>query len=236
MRAIIYLVLLLNICMNIAYSFSCMRILPIMTIVSLIVELMYFIVSADKSGKDKTLTKVYVLFVSAMIVTTLFSAYFLVYKQDDISLANGRATLWDTQTKKLADEICEDFDADAEKVMAIYDWVIHNFEYDYEHDPMIQYSNVRKTLNTHKGVCYDFAHLFAALCRSQNIPCYVVAGTSYNGNSKHVWNRVYFGGSWWNLDVTNDMNQLKNQGRLYGFYPIENIDSPDNDYWIGSIY
>ena len=236
MRAIIYFVLSLDICMNGAYAFYCVRILPIMTVILLVVELPFFIVSADKSGKDKILTKSCALRILAMIFATLLSACFFVYKQDDIPLANGRATLWDTQTEKLADEICEDCDTDAKKVMAIYDWIIHSFEYDHEYDPAIQYFDVRKTLNTHKGVCYDFAHLFAALCRSQNIPCYVIAGTSYSDNSKHVWNRVYFGGSWWNLDVTNDMNQLQKQGQLYGFYPIENIDSPDNDYWTGSIY
>lgn len=207
-----------------------------MTILSLIIELLYFIVSADKSGKDIALTKSYVLLVSAAIIATLLSAYFFVYKQNDISLVNGRSTLWDTRTEKLADEICEDCDTDAEKVMAIYDWVIHNFEYDYEFDPLNQYFDIRKTLNTRKGVCYDLSHLFAALCRSQNIPCYVVAGTSYDGSSKHVWNRVCFGDSWWNLDVTSDINQIQQQDRLYGFHPIENIDSPDNDYWIRDIY
>lgn len=236
MRAIIYFVLLLNVCMNIAYSFSCIRFLPIMTILSLIAELLYFIISAGKPGKDTMLTKSCVLLVSVSIVATLFSAYFFVYKQDDVPLANGRATLWDTQTEKLADEICEDCDTDAEKVTAIYDWVIHNFEYDYEYDPVIQYFDIRKTLNISAGVCYDFAHLFAALCRSQHIPCYVVDGTSYSDNSKHVWNRVYFEDSWWNLDVTSDINQLQQQGRLYGFHPIESIDSPDNDYWIRDLY
>lgn len=167
MRTIIFLVLLLNICMNVAYAFYCVRILPVMAIIALIVELLYFIVSAEKSGKGKILTKTCVVLVSAIIVATLFSAYFLIYKQDDIPLANGRATLWDTQTEKLADDICEGCDADVEKIKAIYDWIIHNFEYDYEYDPMIQYFDLRKTLNTRKGVCFDFANLFAALCRAR---------------------------------------------------------------------
>ena len=75
---------------------------------------------------------------------------------------------------------------------------IHNFEYDYKCEPFIKYFNVRKTLTTKKGICYDFSHLFAAICRSQNIPCYVLDGTKLDdANYHHTWNRVYFNDSWW---------------------------------------
>lgn len=237
MRAVVYTVLLLNVLMNAAYFICCRRFLALMTIISLGIELIYFVVSADESGKDKLLTKFYVLFVSAMILTTLFSAHNFVYKQDDISLTNGHATLWDTGTEKLADKICEGCNTDAEKIKAIHDWMIHNFEYDDDCYPVIQYFDVRKTISTHKGICYDFAHLFAALCRSQNIPCYVVDGTPYDPSKEcHTWNRIYFDGSWWNLDVTFDIVQAERQGQLYGFHHIENIFSPDNEYWITKIY
>ena len=96
----------------------------------------------------------------------------------------------------LADEICKDYDSDAETVQVIYSWNIQNFEYDYDYQAMIQYFNVRRTLHTRKGVCYDFANLFAALCRSQNIPCYVVDGTPYDHSlTDHTWNRVYYNNS-----------------------------------------
>ena len=132
----------------------------------------------------------------------LFSAYIFVYKQDDAPLINDQETLWDTNTVKLADEICSDCDTNEEKVQAIYTWIVHNFEYDYECEPFFQCFNVNKTVNTRKGICYDFAHLFTALCRSQNIPCYVVDGTKFNNaNYRHTWNRVYLDNTWWNVDV-----------------------------------
>lgn len=40
------------------------------------------------------------------------------------------------------------------------------------------YFGAQKTLPTKQGLCFDFAHLFAAFCRSQNIPCYAVDGIS----------------------------------------------------------
>ena len=175
---------------------------------------MYFIALADNTGKDKPLTKIYILIVSVLIIALLFSAYIFVYKQEDVSLINGQATLWDISTEELADEICDDCDTDEEKVKTIYEWMIHNFEYDYKCEPLIQYFNVRKTLTIHKGICYDFSHLFAALCRSQNIPCYVLDGTKLDdANYHHTWNRVYFNDSWWDIDVTFDTVQAKIKDR-----------------------
>ena len=174
---------------------------------------------------------------SAVILFLLFLAYIFVYKQDNVSLANGQATLWDTKTVELADEICVDCDTNEEKVKAIYGWVIRNFEYDYDCKPIIQYFNVHKTLTSQKGICYDFAHLFAALCRSQNIPCYVVDGTKFDdANYRHTWDRVYFNGSWWNVDVTFDTIQTKSQGNLYDFCKIENAYSKSEKYFITKIY
>ena len=237
MRTAVYILLILIACMNIAYIIYCRRVFPFLVLVSLVVVFIYFIAFTDNFGKDNLLTKIYVLIVSVLIIVLLFSAYIFVYKQENLSLANGQATLWDTDTVKLADEICADCNTDEERVKAIYEWMIHNFEYDYDCNPLIQYFNVRKTLNTRKGICYDFSHLFTALCRSQNIPCYVVDGDKRdNAQYHHTWNRVYFDSSWWNIDVTFDTVQTKNQGSLYGLREIEAPYSQDGEYFIKRIY
>ncbi|MBE6717917.1 MAG: transglutaminase domain-containing protein [Ruminococcaceae bacterium] len=237
MRSTVYTSLILIACMNIAYAIYCRRVFPFLALVSLVIVFIYFITFADNAGKDNLLTKIYVLIVFALIIVLLFSAYILVYKQDDIFLTNGQATLWDTDTVELADEICADCDTDEEKVKAIYKWIIHNFEYDYDCSPLIQYFNVRKTLSTRKGICYDFSHLFAALCRSQNIPCYVVDGDKRNNAQyHHTWNRVYFNDSWWNMDVTFDIVQTNTQENLYGFRKIKNAYSLEEYYYITKIY
>lgn len=237
MRAAVYILMILIACMNIAYAIYCRRVFPFLVLVSLVVVFIYFIAFTDNSGKDNLLTKIYVLIVSALIIVLLSSAYILVYKQDDVFLTNGHATLWDTRTVELADEICSDCDTDEEKAKAIYEWMICNFEYDYEYNPVVQYFNAHKTLRTHKGVCYDFSHLFAALCRSQNIPCYVVNGDKRdNAQYCHTWNRVYFDGSWWNMDVTFDIVQTKKQGQLYGFRKIDNAFVTDKEFFITKIY
>ena len=236
-RAAVYISLMLIACMNIAYAIYCRRVFPILAIISLGVVFMYFVVFTNATRKDRLLTKIFVLVLSATVLLLLFSAYIFVYKQDDVSLTNGQSTLWDMSTVELADEICDDCDTDEEKVKAIYKWMIHDFEYDYECEPIVQYFNVRKTLSTRKGICYDFSHLFAALCRSQNIPCYVVDGDKRdNAQYHHTWNRVYFDNSWWNIDVTFDIIQTKNQDELYSFRKIENAYMQDKEYFITKIY
>lgn len=237
MRSTVYISLILIACMNIAYAIYCRRVFSFLAVISLVIIFMYFIAFTDNTGKDKPLTKIYVLILSILIVVLLFSAYIFVYRQVDVSLTNGQATLWDTNTLKLADEICVDCDTDEEKVKAIYKWMIYNFEYDYDCEPLIQYFNVRKTLSTRKGICYDFSHLFAALCRSQNIPCYVVDGDKRdNAQYHHTWNRVYFDGSWWDMDVTFDIVQTKNQGVLYGFRKIDGPYVSIKEFFITKIY
>ena len=208
-----------------------------MTMVTTAAELMYLAIFDDNSGKDKLLTKIYVLAVSVFIIVALILSYNFVCKPEAPYLSNGRDTLWDTQTEELADEICAESDTDAEKVQAIYNWMIANFEYDYDYQTILQYFNVRRTLSTHKGVCYDFANLFAALCRSQNIPCYVVDGTPYDRSTEdHSWNRVYYDGCWWDLDVTNDITSTANGKILYGFRELTSAYASDKDYYITKIY
>ena len=236
MKAIVYITLVLDILMNLIYFICCRRLLPVMTMLLLVIELMYYITGAIRAYKDALLTKIYVLVIAALILVTIITAYNFVCNPDSPHLLNGGATLWDTQTEDIADEICANCETDEEKVQAIYQWIIHNFEYDYNYHAFIQYFNVRKTLRTHKGVCYDFSNLFAALCRSQNIPCYVVDGISYETAAHHTWNRVYYNNSWWNVDVTNDISASKVNSNIYGFRILESAHSSDEEYRITQIY
>ena len=237
MRAIVLIVLFFVMVMSIVSALSCRRLLPMLTFVVTAIEMMYFGIVDNSSGKDKLLTKTCVLVLTAFIAVLLFFSYNFVYKPEAPYLSNGRDTLWDTQTEELADEICAESDTDAEKVQAIYNWMIANLEYDYDYHTLLQYFDVRRTLSTRKGVCYDFANLFAALCRSQNIPCYVVDGTPYNrATEDHTWNRVYYDGCWWDLDVTNDITSTANGKNLYGFRELTSAYASDKDFYITNIY
>jgi len=237
MRATVYIVLVLDILMNLLYFGYCRRLLPVMTMLLLVTKLMYDITGTVRTGKDSLLTKIFILVIAGIILVTMITAYNFVRKPETPYLLNGGATLWDIQTEELADEICADCDTNAERVQEIYNWIIRNCEYDYDYNGFIQYFNVRRTLRTRKGVCYDFANLFAALCRSQNIPCYVVDGTPFDrATEDHTWNRVYYDGFWWDVDVTNDVSCIASGNTLYGFRKLDDASAPDKDYFITKIY
>ena len=237
MRAIIFIALFFIGGINIIYLFQCRRIFLFPTIISLVIPLIYFVAYVEETRKDGFLTKIFVLVITGIIAVNLLSAYNFIYKPEAPYLDNGRDTLWDTQTEELAEELCSGCDTDAEKVKAFHNWIVSNFEYDFNYYPFIQYFDVNKTLKTRQGICYDFSHLFAALCRSQNIPCYVIDGISYtNQNDAHTWNRVYFDGSWWNVDITSDISSLDAGKKLYGFRKLDSAYSQDTDYIITKIY
>ena len=237
MRSVVLIILFFVMVMSIVCALSCRRLLPILTFVVTTIEMMYFGIVDNSSGKDKLLTKICVLVLTAFIAVLLFFSYNFIYKPEDPYLSNGRDTLWDTQTEELADEICVGCETDVEKVQAFYEWIISNCEYDYEADPLFQYFDVRKTLRTKQGLCFDFTHLFVAFCRSQNIPCYAIDGVSYKDSAaRHTWNRVYYDGAWWNVDITADNSRTANGKELYGFHKLEGAIVSDEDFFITKIY
>ena len=237
MRTIVLVVLFFVMAMSIVSSLSCRRLLPMLTFITTAIEMMYFGIVDSSHGEDKVLTKICVLALTAFIAALLFLSYNFVFKPEAPYLSNGRDTLWDTQTEELADEICAGCETDEEKVRAFYDWIIANFEYDYDCNPLFQYFNVRKTLQTKQGLCFDFAHLFAAFCRSQNIPCYAVDGISRtNSADRHTWNRAYYNGTWWNVDITSDISRTADGKSLYGFHKLEDAFASDEDFFITKIY
>ena len=237
MRAVVFIILFFVMVMSIVSALSCRRLLPMLTFVVTAIEMMYFGIVDNSSGKDKLLTKICVLVLTSFIAVLLFFSHNFVYKPEAPYLSNGRDTLWDTQTEDLADDICAGCETDVEKVQAFYEWIISNCEYDYEADPLFQHFDVRKTLRTKQGLCFDFAHLFVAFCRSQNIPCYAVDGVSYKDSAaRHTWNRVYYDGAWWNVDITADNSRTANGKELYGFHKLEGAFVPDEDFFITKIY
>lgn len=111
-----------------------------------------------------------------------------------------------------AREITRTCSSDLEKARAIYDWVKDNIRYDY--DKLLRHENDQydnkygalNTINSGKGVCYDYAALAAALCRSLGLRAKVVEGDLNSGPLKglHAWNEFYIAEleSWINIDIT----------------------------------
>ena len=181
--------------------------------------------------KEKLLTKIIsAVLLLATILTLVFTG--LTFSYTNKSLANGTGVLWGIHHEKMFDEICATSCDDGEKAKLAYTWVLNNITYDYNCNPIYQHSDLDKTLQTKKGICYDIANLFTAICRSQNIPCYSIDGylkTDYE--YKHTWNRVYIDSEWYNVDITADLTN----STPYGFYKIDYYNSSEEEFIITRI-
>ena len=72
MRAVVLIVLFFIMVMSIVSALSCRRLLPMLTFVGTAIEMMYFGIVDNSSGKDKLLTKICVLVLMAFIAVLLF--------------------------------------------------------------------------------------------------------------------------------------------------------------------
>lgn len=118
----------------------------------------------------------------------------------------------DSCVKKAA-ELCAGCDSDAEKIAAIFAYVTDNISYDKQLAASVKSGYIPdpdSTLAKGTGICFDYASLFAAMCRSQSIPTKLVMGY-VQGNMYHAWNEVYTKETGW---VTLDLFIEKNKWNL----------------------
>lgn len=112
-------------------------------------------------------------------------------------------------TNITSNSICKN----ASNIKTIYNFINKNIKYDYDLAFKVSEKiitsyipNPIATLKTEKGICYDIASLFAAMCKTQNIPCYIIKG-EYKG-VPHAWNNVYINNTWYKIDPNQKVFQL----------------------------
>lgn len=99
-----------------------------------------------------------------------------------------------------------------DKAKALYDWEGSGITYDYNKANSVLNNdyNVKSgaipTFNTKTGICFDYASLYVAMCRANNVKVRLVTGEGFNGVSwvSHAWNMVYIPetNQWINVDTT----------------------------------
>lgn len=108
----------------------------------------------------------------------------------------------DDQAMKLGVEISDQSSNDLDYVEQIYRYVIETITYDDDLAANVQADYlpvIDRTLDSKKGICFDYASLMAALLRSQNIPTKLVVG--YSGDAYHAWISVYLKEIGWVNDI-----------------------------------
>ncbi len=89
-------------------------------------------------------------------------------------------------------EIAEGATSELQVVTKVYNYVTENVEYDYDKAENVEtfyLPEVDNTLETGKGICFDYASLMTGMLRSQGIPTQLVIG--YAGTAYHAWISVY---------------------------------------------
>lgn len=128
----------------------------------------------------------------------------------------------DSKMISKAKEITEGLSSDYKRALAIYEYLITEMKY----DTSSTYANKGSlsALESQKGVCEEYATLYAALCRAIDIPCRVVEGYQYKKElekesdtvfdttigeylltepvykyevTNHVWNEIYLDDYGW---------------------------------------
>ena len=152
----------------------------------------------------------------------------------DTGTGNGAAILWDNEFETFVSSLSVHCESDMEKVTVYREWIIENISYDYDCETLFyQTSDVETVLQNRKGVCFDYACLFAAMCRSHGILCYVLDGTYRTDKTfRHAWNRVYADGQWWSVDATRDRNARDDGSVEMGFVPIGTDPKAEYKYFI----
>ena len=126
----------------------------------------------------------------------------------------------DDDVSKKASEICKLKFMPLVKVCTIHDYVYKNIAYDYDLAANIKSGKIKSyhpkaidILKNKKGICYDKAVLFAAMCCSQDIPCEIVKG--YYKDIPHAWNKVYIKDKWIYIDPSTKIDFSRNNGKYY---------------------
>jgi hypothetical protein len=110
-------------------------------------------------------------------------------------------------------ELTKGKNSDEEKARALYDWIGSRIVYDhekvrrYEEEDIWLEQTPEDTFNSHKGVCIDYARLYAVMARSVDLEVKVITGLGYDGRGgygPHAWNEVYVSDNnkWIPLDST----------------------------------
>lgn len=101
---------------------------------------------------------------------------------------------------KKAAELAQTADSAMGVVSKVYEYITSGVTYDYNKANTVQsgyMSDPDSTMNTGKGICFDYAALAAAMLRSQGIPVKMVFGYVGPSGAYHAWNMFYTAETGW---------------------------------------
>lgn len=152
----------------------------------------------------------------------------------DVFKASIQTVNWnkDMLVIKKAKELVLNKKTDKDKVSAIYTYIVGTFKYDYNKINGLKSTyvpNIELIYKDKKGICYDYAAVFAAMCRSQNIPTKLIKGYTTVVKEYHAWNEIFINNSWQVIDTTFD-SVYKAAGRKTTMYKDKKLYTKSKEY------
>ncbi|MGM9973499.1 MAG: transglutaminase-like domain-containing protein [Clostridiaceae bacterium] len=108
--------------------------------------------------------------------------------------------------------LTEDLDSDRSKARTLYTYVGSNIQYDDAkagrilNNDFSTGSGAIEAFRSKKGICFDYASLYVAMCIASDLKVRMVTGEGYNGVAwiSHAWNEVYLEDEdrWIQVDTT----------------------------------
>lgn len=99
-----------------------------------------------------------------------------------------------------ASELAAQASTESGVVANIYAYIQNNIDYDTQKAETVQAGYLPdpdETLDSGKGICYDYASLAAAMLRSQGIPTKLITGYVEPGELYHAWNMIWLKETGW---------------------------------------
>jgi len=116
-----------------------------------------------------------------------------------------------------ARQVCIGLKDDAKRVNAIRKWIANNIKYDRSLANQIAEGGMSwwlpdpdKVIWEGKCICWGYSSLFAAMCRSQGVPCRICVGR-VAGGGLHAWNEVYINEIWMRMDLAFERSEAASQ-------------------------
>lgn len=124
--------------------------------------------------------------------------------------------------------------SDEEVTALMYDYVVENIKYDYQKIKSLEYNylpDIDETLESGKGICYDYSSLLASMLRSQGIQTKLVKGYTTWTSVYHAWNEVYIEEEdrWAIVDTTYD-SYMYLRKRDYSFEKDEDVYNKKKEF------
>lgn len=147
-------------------------------------------------------------YVMGSVKITVHNGKYIIYPQYETGFelfAFDSGAAFKKEVNNILSKVTDDM-TDAEKALAVHDYMARFYEYDYNFENY----NIEDIFTEKTGVCQAYADAYTYIMQKKlGIDCYTLSSHNLN----HAWNVIKIDGEWYHVDITWDDPSLN--GRDY---------------------